>query len=115
MKTTNTYTNEFKLSVIKEVTDGLITKDEARRRYNIKGKSAILDWMRKFDVSKSNIMSTKRIVQADSRSLELELENKRLKEELAMEQLRVRALNIMIDIAENQLNVPIRKKSGTKQ
>jgi hypothetical protein len=46
---------------------------------------------------------------------ELEAENRRLREELDMEQLRVRALNVMIDIAEDRFNLPIRKKSGAKQ
>ena len=41
---------------------------------------------------------------------ELEAENKRLQEELNLEQLRNRALNVMIDIAEEQLKIPIRKK-----
>jgi hypothetical protein len=46
---------------------------------------------------------------------ELEAENARLKQELDIEQLRNRALNVMIDIAENQFEIPIRKKSGAKQ
>jgi hypothetical protein len=32
-----------------------------------------------------------------------------------MEQLRTRALNVMIDIAEDQFKIPIRKKPGAKQ
>jgi hypothetical protein len=46
---------------------------------------------------------------------ELQAENRRLRKELDMEQLRNRALNVMIDIAENQFKIPIRKKHGAKQ
>jgi hypothetical protein len=46
---------------------------------------------------------------------QLEAENKRLRQELEMERLRVLSLNVMIDLAEEQFKVPIRKKSGAKQ
>ena len=116
MKKVNHYSDEFKLTVAHEVLDGLICKDEARRKYGIKGKSAVLNWIRKFDQSKSDSMKSKVAIKQTVKSLEdLEAENRRLREELEMEQLRVRALNVMIDIAEDQLNIPIRKKSGAKQ
>lgn len=40
---------------------------------------------------------------------------KHLQEELRKTQLHNKLLNAMIDIAEEQLNIDIRKKSGTKQ
>jgi transposase len=110
------YTDEFKRAVVHEVLDGILCKDEARRKYGIKGKSAVLNWIRKFDQSKSDLMKAKFKSKQSGKSIEeLEAENRRLHEELEMEQLRVRALNVMIDIAEDQLNIPIRKKSGAKQ
>ena len=42
-------------------------------------------------------------------------ENKRLKEALELEKLRSRAFDTMIDVAEKNFNIPIRKKAGTKQ
>lgn len=116
MKQVNYYTDDFKQNVVNEVLNGLISKDEARRRYGIRGKSAVLNWMRKFDASKSsNIMPRKRNDTLTKSKEELEAENLRLKQELEIEQLRSRALNVMIDIAENQFNIPIRKKSGAKR
>ena len=38
-----------------------------------------------------------------------------LQQQLEQERLRVKLLNTMIDIAEKELQVPIRKKSGTRQ
>ena len=106
----------LKRKIVEEVLSGVLNKEEARRKYNIKGKSAILNWIRKFDQSKQASMKSKSPSNNKSqREQELEFEVKRLREELEMEQLRVRALNIMIDVAETQLNVPIRKKPGTKQ
>lgn len=47
----NYYSRTFKLQVVEEVLRGVITKEEARKKYGIKGKSAILNWMCKFEVS----------------------------------------------------------------
>jgi transposase-like protein len=108
------YSDEFKKSVIKEVQSGQISKEEARRRHGIKGKSAILYWIRKFDPLQAKKMKKRpRVPKRDT--TELEAENKRLREELELERLRSLSLNVMIDIAEEQFNVPIRKKSGAKQ
>lgn len=113
MRKPSYYTNEFKESVVKEVLDGIITKEEAKRRYGIRGSSAVLNWIRNFEYTQSiNMEKTKKT----GKSLEeLEAENARLKQELELEQLRTRALNVMIDIAENQFKIPIRKKPGAKQ
>lgn len=42
-------------------------------------------------------------------------EYERLQRELELEKLKTVALNTMIDIAEKELNIPIRKKAGAKQ
>jgi len=113
MRNVNYYSDEFKESIVKEVLDGLISKDEARRRYGIKGKSAVLNWIRKFEGSKTRCMNKKN--KSGKTLEELEAENVRLKQELEIEQLRSRALNVMIDIAEDKFKIPIRKKPGAKQ
>jgi len=116
MKEVNSYSDLFKETVVKEVLDGLICKDEARRKYGIKGKSTVLNWIRKFDGNKSKSMKSRKNPSKSFKSIEeLEAENARLKQELDIEQLRNRALNVMIDIAENQFKIPIRKKSGARQ
>ncbi len=42
-------------------------------------------------------------------------ELKRLKRALELEKIRSEAFKHMIEVAEQQFNIPIRKKSGTKQ
>ncbi|MGB4293171.1 MAG: hypothetical protein WBJ37_09860 [Bacteroidales bacterium] len=72
--------------------------------------------MRKLGVSKTLNDKPKRKYETNAKSREeLEAENLRLKQELEEERIRNRALNIMIDIAERQFNIPIRKKHGGKQ
>jgi transposase len=117
MKNVNYYSDEFKKTVVDEVLTGILSKEEARYKYGIKGNSAILNWIRKFDgYNKSKSMKSKKNpVKSGKSDEELEAENARLKQELDIEQLRNRALNVMIDIAENQFKIPIRKKPGAKQ
>lgn len=112
----NYYTDEFKKRVVNEVLNGLISKEEARRRYGIRGNSAVLNWIRKFGSTKTGIyMPRKRQETTTKTREELEAENLRLRRELEEERVRNRALNVMIDIAERQFNIPIRKKHGAKQ
>lgn len=114
MKELKYYSDEFKKSVVKQVLLGHISKEEARRRYGIKGKSAVLNWIRKFDYSQTHQMTNKCKARHPD-TTQLESENKRLHQELEMERLRVLSLNVMIDLAEEQFKIPIRKKSGAKQ
>ncbi|MEI6124845.1 MAG: hypothetical protein WCQ95_14610, partial [Bacteroidota bacterium] len=98
----------------KEVLSGHISKEEARIHYGIKGNSSILNWIRKFDISNNYEMKKKRTPQPKE-TAQFEAENKRLRAELELERLRVLSLNVMIDLAEEQFKIPIRKKSGAKQ
>lgn len=45
----------------------------------------------------------------------LEQKVRQLEKDLEFEKLRTRALDKMIDIAERDLNIAIRKKAGTRQ
>lgn len=114
MKEFTNYTDDFKMSVIKEVLEGGLSKNQVRLRHGIKGKACIINWIRKFAPSQVHEMKKKRPSKIHPFS-QLEAENKRLREELELERLRTLSLNVMIDIAEEQFNISIRKKSGAKQ
>lgn len=104
------FSETFKLHVINEVLSGRLSKEDARRRYKIKGKSAILSWLRKFGspnfVNMSDPSSNQEDLQAKIKRLEQALEDALLKAE---------GYSKMIDIAERELKISIRKKSNTKQ
>ena len=53
--------------------------------------------------------------QRDTDVKALQAEISRLKKELAHESLKSAAFNEMINVAEKQFNISIRKKAGTKQ
>ena len=110
------YSDAFKKAVIQEVLSGKLSKEQAKFKYKIAGNSAILNWIRKFDASNSDQMKKAKSPKIeDFNQQELEAENKRLRAELDYERLRTLSLNVMIDIAEEQFKIPIRKKPGAKQ
>ncbi|NWJ50042.1 MAG: transposase [Bacteroidetes bacterium] len=116
MRTYNRYSDKFKRSLVQKVEDGKIGKKEAELKYGIKGHASINGWIQKYGYLSQRTMKAKTGNTEPVKSLqELEAENHRLRKDLDMEQLRNRALNVMIDIAEKQFKIPIRKKPGAKQ
>ena len=112
MKGYKSYSDSFKKDVVREVLEGHLSKAEARRKYNIPGGSSILYWIRKFadtDPQESKMDYSK----ADKEELIKRI--KELERKLEDEQIRSFGYNKMIDIAEEQLKISIRKKPGTKQ
>ena len=113
MNYVNHYSEEFKLKVVHEVLRGEITKEACREKYGIKGHSTVLKWMRKFGLTKEPIQMSQK--KKKDRSLDLKAEIRLLRKELSYEKLKSEALSEMIDIAEEELKISIRKKSGAKQ
>ncbi len=103
-RTQKDYSLPFKLQVIEEVEKGELTYKQSQRKYGIQGRSTVLVWLRKhgrLDWSKRGSMKKDQIPQ--KRIRELEKEVKRLKGDKEI-------LEIAIDVAEEELGIPIRKK-----
>jgi transposase-like protein len=117
----NKFTDDFKLQVVQEYLSTDISQEELKTKYNFGGNQNIYRWMRKFGLSKPSedqielhrAMAKEK--QKSSLEQELELKIKKLEDELKREQFRTKALSTMIDIAERELKVDIRKKSGAKR
>jgi transposase len=117
----NHYTDDFKLKVVTEFLSTDITQRELKLKHGFKGGSTLYKWISKFDIAKPDddffkkqeVMSKE--VSKSKSELELESKIKKLESELEYEKLRTQALSTMINIAEEQFNIPIRKKSGTKR
>ena len=113
MKGNKFYSESLKREVVHEVLSGHLSKPEARKKYGIRGSSLIIEWIRKFEGSASQFRTTMDYNKSDKKELIKrirELERKR-----EDEQIRSFGYSKMIDIAEEQLKVPIRKKPNTKQ
>ena len=107
------YSESLKREVIFQVQSGQISKEEARRRYGIKGSCTVLKWIRKFEGSDSHLQNLMDYNNSDKKELIKRI--KELERKLEDEQIRSFGYSKMIDIAEEQLKVSIRKKPDTKQ
>ena len=117
----NFISDEFKLKVVQEYLGTGISREELKKKYGLPGNSYIDRWMLKFGFSKpseeqiSLYKAMSKETGKTDKEKELQLRVEQLERDLEMERLRTRALDKMIDIAERDLKIPIRKKSGTKQ
>ena len=115
------FSDEFKKQVVQEYLKRELTILDLMEKYSIKGRSCISNWIREFELEKGIInkrttsfhmekgrKKTKEEVNLESRIKELE-------KALEHEKLRSLALDTMIDIAEEKLDISIRKKPGTKR
>jgi transposase-like protein len=76
---------------------------------------AIHHWVSKYQGKTVTRSNSKIKVQDNLLKEELPTDVKQLQEELRKAKLHNKLLNAIIDIAEEQLKIDIRKKSGTKQ
>lgn len=113
------YSESFKWNVVQDVLQGRLSKEEARIAYGIKGKCSILYWMRKF--SGNNDYRTIHTFGENSAEMsksttqkELELKVQELEENLRLANLRADLWFKMIEVAERDLNIEIKKKYGAQ-
>lgn len=121
------YTEEFKRAVIEEYFAGGINLADLHKKHDIKMHDGIQRWMRQLgyqrdgkkirslSLSKPLSLASKKTNKPEPSSTEaLQRRIKDLERSLEDEQLRSEAYRRMIDIAEKELNIPIRKKPDTK-
>lgn len=117
----NHYSDKLKRAAVQEYLSTNKSRREIMEKYGIKGHCCLDNWIRKLGVSKPTnqevkileIMGKETAQSPQEKALEARV--KELEKQLEYEKLRVIALNRLIDIAENDMNIPIRKKPGAKQ
>lgn len=101
-----------KQQILREIISGRLTVKEAQLKYRIVNKHTITGWIHAYkkSVDAVDLHQASNIVNPliETRPVDLE-------KELELARLKIRALEIMVDIASEQFNVNIRKKFGAKQ
>ena len=118
------YSEDFKRMVILEYLAGGVSQGALLRKYNIGAKSAIPRWMKRFgytEADKLQDINFTGLIPADLAKKKEEPTNsellKRIKElerQLQDEKLRSELYSRIIDKAEKELKIPIRKKPNSK-
>lgn len=117
------YTLSLKLQIVKEVESGRLKVTQAKNIYGIQGRSTVLNWLRKygnFDWETKNPLYMKKT--PEQKLLELEHEVKLLKKqkrtlEKQLDNADKKSIifDMMIDIAEEEYKIPIRKNYSPGQ
>ena len=115
------FPDELAYQIVQEYLTTDISQSELKKKYNFGGNGNIYRWMRKFGVSKpdtdqinlNRVMSQEK--ESNPRERDLELKISKLEEELQREKFKALALNTLIDVAESDLKIEIRKKPGAKR
>jgi transposase len=112
------YSDAFKWRVVHEVISGKLNKEEARKAYGIRSKSAIVYWMRKFS-GNAQYRTNKNVgifadMPKDNEINELKEKIAQLERELRTANLRADLWQQMIEVAEKNLHIDIKKKPGAQ-
>ena len=116
-----TFTDDDRLQIVREYLESGVSAEEIIKKYHISSRSVLFSWMDKFLNGKDSLPLQQEPVDddmaktKDERLKEKDAEIKRLRKALELEKLRSHAYSTMIDLAEQTFNIPVRKKSGTKQ
>ena len=122
-RTQKDYSMSFKLQVVQEVERGELGIKAASHKYGIQGDATVRTWLRKYgnfdweNQTPSNMPKTQ-----EQKLLELEQKIKLLKKQKAFLEKQVETadkkaiiFDMMIDLAEKEFNIPIRKKCSPGQ
>ena len=120
-RTKNNFSYEEKMAIIQEYLTTEISLTQMVKKYHI-GWTTIPKWMRKFGIPIPNEAPVQIPMSEETKKPEkkdtveaLEARLQELQAELDREKLKNLALNTMIEVAEKELQIDIRKKPGAKQ
>lgn len=108
------YKPSEKRAVLRAIASGM-SITEARISFGIVSSTSIRSWMKAASKENTDLSVSNSFAMAKQVKTKDNAEVKALKEALALAELKNVALNTMIDIAERQFKIDIRKKSGARQ
>ena len=111
---TNRYSMGFILQVVSDLENGIISKEECRRRYEIPGKTTILGWLRKYGKLSWTLekeIGMKRILEQEKgkKTLTLEEEVLLLRKENRQLKVNIAVHEKLAEIAKRDLNIDLKK------
>jgi transposase len=117
-RTQRDYSYAFKLAVVQEVENGDLGIKSAARKYGIQSHSTVTIWLRKYgnfdwiNKSTQKMPKTKdqKLFELEQKVLLLEKQKKVLEKKVEQADKKAIFFDMMIDIAEEEFKIPIRKK-----
>lgn len=109
-----------KRTIVRAIEEGRMTIYEARIAYQVNSTVTITKWIKEIKRENAELVATNLSVMANKKqNQEPDPDTKKALAEalkkLEEAELRVKALNTLIDVAEEQFKISIRKKAGARQ
>jgi transposase-like protein len=122
-RTQKDYSYAFKLQVVDEIERGELSPSQAKKKYGIQARATISNWLKNFgNFDRSYEVKTKKMKSPQQKLLELEQalkfekrKNKSLEKQIERSEKKALFFDMMIDIAEEEFKISIRKKSLSNQ
>ncbi len=109
------YTRLQKRTIVTAIEENRMSIKEAQIAYQIKDVKNIKKWIQGFKQEKVELSIVNELEMAKKTKPVSQEESQALQKALEEAQMKIKALNTLIDVAEEQLKIDIRKKSGAKQ
>lgn len=109
------YSNLQKRTIVSAIEQGRMSLKEAQVAYKIKSSKTIREWLRQYKSEKVEICIEKQAPMSKKKKIPAASQTAALQKALQEAELKIKALNTLIDVAEEQLKIDIRKKSGARQ
>lgn len=110
LDTCRRYSESFKKSVVRQVENGQLTKDGAKFKYNIGGKSTVLNWCRKYGKSTYFVRARFNMAKDKTADTAYKKRIKELESALSASKLRSTYLECVIEAIEEEYGVTLQKK-----
>ena len=113
------YSLSLKLQIVQSIEQGSLSTTGAQRQYGIQSRSTVINWLRKYgNFDWENQTPSSMPKTPEQKLLELEQEVRLLKKQKAFLENQVKQsdrkaimFDMLIDLAEKEYNIPIRKNS----
>jgi len=99
--------------IVREIVSGHISIEEVQLKYDLNQRDTIVRWVKAYKRRQESLITS--LPEQDPTTADNPKSETVSSEELKLSQLKVRALEIMLDIASKEFKVDIRKKFGAKQ
>lgn len=117
------YSYSFKLQVVQEIERGEASTTSAQRKYGIQSRSTVMSWLRKYgsldwyNQTPSNMPKTpeQKLMELEQKVRLLEKQKKQLEKQLEHSDKKSILFDMMIELAEKEYKIDIRKNSLPQQ
>lgn len=118
-RTQKDYSLSLKLQIVQSIEQGEITTSDATKKYGIQCRKTVVNWLRKYGTfdwenqTPFNMPKTpaQKLLELEQEVLLLKKQKKFLEKQVEQSDRKAILFDMMIDLAEKEYNIPIRKNS----